>query len=239
MPFGGLLTTGIASTFGGLAGLFGGGKQQQTNTNGTIKNNGTSTFGQSTNPNLNPLQTALMNQFTKGASNLYNQSTNLTPYTSAGLENINNTSNLAAKNIASNLAARGLSWSPAAGTAETQNVLSRASQQNQFLNSIPLLQRQLQEGSLGDLMNAFKTIPVGQTSSGTTTQDNTQTQQGTNLVSGNPMAGLFSGAGAGMMAGMLPYLYNNMGGNNSSPSLSMMFDPNSSYLPGNDLSNLG
>lgn len=233
MPFSGLLTAGLGSVFGGLAGLFGGGKQQQTKTNGTISNSGTSGFNQSTSPNFNPLQEALMKQFTQGASNLYNQSTNLGGYTSSGLENINQTSNAAAKNIAANLANRGLTFSPAAGTALTQNVLSRAGQQSQFLNSIPLLQRQLQESSLGDLENAFKTIPVGQSSSGSTTQNNTQTQQGTNLVSGNPMAGLFSGLGAGTIAS-LPLLNNYLNGNANNtimPNGNFPLPPEDSYDP--------
>jgi len=243
MPFGGLLTAGLGSAFGGLAGLFGGGKQQQTQTNGTITNNQTGTFNQSgtqtTTPNLNPLQSALMKQFTQGASNLYNQSTNLQPYTSSGLENINATQNANSKAIAANLASRGLSWSPAAGSAQTQNILAGGQQKASFMNSIPLLQRQLQENSLGDLENAFKTMPIGQTatstSSGTTTQQGTQTQQGTNLVSGNPMAGLFSGLGAGTIAS-LPIINSAINGtgnglaatsNSLSNNIASQLDPNS------------
>jgi hypothetical protein len=62
-------------------------------------------------------------------------------------------------------------------------------------------------------MQAFQVIPTGQTQtgsqSGSTNQNSTQTQQGTNLVSGNPTAGLFSGLGAGTLAS-LPLLSQNM-----------------------------
>jgi hypothetical protein len=211
MPAGGLITAGIGSAIGGIAGLFGGGKQQKIQTSGTITNNQSGNFSSATNPNFSPLQNALIQQFTQGASNLYNQSTNLQPYEASGLEQINQGSNAASQAENANLAARGLSFSPAAATANNQNILSRTAQQSQFANSIPLLQRQMQQQSLQQLMGAFSAIPTGQTSSGQTTQNSTQTQNGTNLVSGNPMAGLFSGAGAGLMAGLTPYLYSQMG----------------------------
>lgn len=215
MPFGGLLTAGLGSAFGGLAGLFGGGKQQKIQTNGTITNNQTGNFNanSSTNPDFSPLQQALMKQFTGAAQSLYNQSTNLQPYESSGMEQINQGSNAAGQAIAANNASRGLSFSPAGTTATNQNTLNRVNQQTQLANSIPLLQRQLQQQSLGQLMQAFQVIPTGQTSSqsGSTTQNSTQTQQGTNLVSGNPTAGLFSGLGAGTLAS-LPLLSQNYGG---------------------------
>lgn len=222
MPFGGALTLGLGSAFGGLAGLFGGGKQQKTQTNGTITNNQQGNFSQNqqntSSPNLTPLQKALIQQFTSGASQLYNQSTNLQPYAASGLEQINSGSNAASQAMSANLAAHGQSFSPAAATAQNQNILSRTGQQAQFMNQIPLLQRQLQEQSLGQLQGAFSAIPTGVTqtgtSSGQTSQQGTQTQQGTNLVSGNPMGGLFSGLGAGIMYG-LPGLFGSMNGGSS------------------------
>jgi hypothetical protein len=243
MPFGGLLTAGLGSAFGGLAGLFGGGKQQKTQTSGTITNNQQGSFNtqNSTAPNFSNLQKALMQQFTGAASNLYNQSTNLQPYEASGMEQINQGANAASQAIAANNASRGLSFSPAASTAQNQNTLNRVNQQTQFANSIPLLQRQLQQQSLGQLMQAFQVIPTGQTGtqSGTTTQSGTQTQQGTNLVSGDPMAGLFSGLGAGTMAS-LPLLSQSFSGGPSASS-QPGWDPYaappptedpSTYLPG-------
>lgn len=206
----------IAPIIGGLAGLFGGGQQQKTQTNGTItsSNNqtqsqqGTNTGTSSTNPNLSPLQQQLASLFSQGAANLYNQSTNMSGYTQQGLEGINKTSNLNNQVLQNILTSRGLSYSPAAATAETQNQLSRTSQANSFLQQIPLLQRQLQTQSLGQLMQAFGVLPTGTTTNqsqtsnitGTSSGNQTQTQKGTNLVSGNPIAGAISGLGAGLFS---------------------------------------
>lgn len=209
----------VGSLIPGLAGLFGGGKQQKVQTSGTISNTGTGTFNQggtssstntgSTTPNLTPLQQALIKQFSGGASNLFSQSQNLNPYAASGLEQINAGGDVANKVLQNSLAARGLSYSPAAANATTQNTLNTVNQGSQFLNQLPLLQRQLQQQSLGQLMQAFQVQPVGTTTTGTqqgttqqsgsTTQNQTQTQNGTNLVSGNPMGGLFSGLGAGLL----------------------------------------
>jgi hypothetical protein len=218
----------VGSLIPGLAGLFGGGQQQKVQTSGTISNQGTGSFQQggttsstgastqtgTTTPNLSPLQQALVQQFSKGASDLYNQSTNLNPYAAAGLQNINAGGDIANKVLQNSLAARGLSYSPAAANATTQQQLSTIGQGSQFLNSLPLLQRQLQQQSLGQLMQAFQVQPIGSTTtgagtqtqqgttqqSGSETQNNVQTQQGTNLVSGNPAAGAISGFGAGLAA---------------------------------------
>lgn len=231
MPIIGSLVGGIGS---GIAGLFGGGKQQKTQTSGTITNNQQGSFNSSTNPNLTPLQKALIGQFTQGASNLYSQSTNLQPYEAQGMEQINQGSNAAQKAMSANLASRGLSFSPTGATAQNQATLARVGQQTQFANSIPLLQRQLQQQSLQQLMSAFQVIPTGQTSSGTTSQSGTQTQQGTNLVSGNPMAGLFSGLTSGGIAGYgLGNLYNSFSGPsaNSQPGWSNGTSPDFTDYP--------
>ena len=240
MPLIGGLVGGIGS---GLAGLFGGGKQQKVQTSGTITNNSSGSssgsFNSSTNPNLTPLQQSLITQFTQGASNLYNQSTNLQPYEASGMEQINQGSDAASKAMAANLASRGLTFSPAAGNAQTAATLARTGQQAQFANSIPLLGRQMQQQSLGQLMNAFQVIPTGTTSAGTTTQNSTQTQNGTNLVSGNPIAGALSGATSGGLTGFgLGGLYNYM---QSSPSASSQTGWTGSFAPpgGYDDSGLG
>ena len=226
MPLIGGLVGGIGS---GLAGLFGGGKQQKVQTSGTITNNSSGSFNSSTNPNLTPLQQSLITQFTQGASNLYNQSTNLQPYEASGMEQINQGSDAASKAMAANLASRGLTFSPAAGNAQTAATLARTGQQAQFANSIPLLGRQMQQQSLGQLMNAFQVIPTGTTSAGTTTQNSTQTQNGTNLVSGNPIAGALSGATSGGLTGFgLGNLYNYM---QSSPSASSQTGWTGSFAP--------
>ena len=155
------------------------------------------------------------------------------------MEQINQGSDAASKAMAANLASRGLTFSPAAGNAQTAATLARTGQQAQFANSIPLLGRQMQQQSLGQLMNAFQVIPTGTTSAGTTTQNSTQTQNGTNLVSGNPIAGALSGATSGGLTGFgLGNLYNYI---QSSPSASSQTGWTGSFAPpgGYDDSGLG
>jgi hypothetical protein len=202
----------IAPIIGGLAGLFGGGTQKKTVTNGTITNNTsntqqTSQSGTNTStPNLSPYQISLANLFTKGLADQYNNATNLTGYTQSGLEGINNQANLSNKVLSNMLASRGLSFSPAAASAQTQAQQSRLAQGSQFLSQIPLIQQQLKSQALGQAIQGFAALPTGVTqtanTTGTTTgtSTGTQTQNGTNLVSGNPTAGLISGLGSGLFA---------------------------------------
>ena len=223
----------IAPLIGGLAGLFGGGQQQKTQTSGTITNNTAGTFNQggtaATNYNLSPLQSQLMNAFGAQSQNLYNSATNLQPYAAQQLQQINGTSNVSNQILQNSLASRGLSYSPVAATATTQGNLARVSQQNQFMQNLPLLQRQLQTQALGGEESAFSAMPknVTQTTnqSGATTQSGTQTQQGTNLISGNQLGGLFGGLGAGLFApngdgsgSNLSSILGSLFGNNSSSS---------------------
>lgn len=192
----------------GLAGLFGGGSTKQTNTNSTTnqsqnQNQNYNNTNTST-PNLNPFQQQLAQMFTQGAENQYTNGTNMAPYTSQGLQQIQGQGNANSKTIANNLAARGLSYSPAAANATTQNTLNTGGQMNSFLQGVPLLQHQLQQGNLQQLMQAFSTQPTGVTTSGsgdaTGTSSGTSTMNGTSTQStpGGPLAGLFGGAGAGL-----------------------------------------
>lgn len=176
----------IGSAISGLAGLFGGQQQPTQKVSGTTSSTIT--------PNLSPIQISLMNMFTNGLQSRYQQGTDLSGYTAQGLRTINQQGNLqdqATKNI---LAARGQSFSPAATTADIQNSNSRLAQSSSFLNSIPLLQRQLQGEDLNNLISGFKALPTGQTTQGTLNQTSTQT------VPGGGIAGLLSGLGAGLFS---------------------------------------
>ena len=99
----------LGAVIPGLAGLFGGGKQQQVNTNQTTNTNQNQNYsGSSTStPNLNPFQQTLAAMFSGGAADMYNKSTNLAPYTSQGLQQIQGQNTANSKSIANNLAARG------------------------------------------------------------------------------------------------------------------------------------
>ena len=194
----------------GLTGLLSGGSTKQTNTNSTTnqsqnQNQNYNNTNTST-PNLNPFQQQLAQMFSQGAMNQYTNGTNMAPYTSQGLQQIQGQGNANSKTIANNLAARGLSYSPAAANSTTQNTLNTGGQMNSFLQGVPLLQHQLQQGNLQQLMQAFSTQPTGVTTSGsgdaTGTSTGTSTTNGTSTQStpGGALAGLFGGASAGLAA---------------------------------------
>ena len=197
---------------GGLAGLFGGGKQKTVNVNQTTNQSQTdSTTGNQTTanystPNLSPIQQSMLNGIYNTSTNLLNQPTNLTGYTQSGLENINQGGQAASQAMAANLASKGQTFSPAASTAQNANTLSRIAQGNQFLSTVPLLQTQLQQTALGQAMQGFQIQPTAVSSGGTTNTAGTSNMTGTSnttgtqTTSGNPLAGLTSGIGAALYA---------------------------------------
>lgn len=208
----------ILPAISGLAGLFGGGTQQKQATSQTTSGTQTQSgnTNSSTNPNLSPIQQQLANLFSSGATNLYNQGTDLTGYKQAGLQTINQNSDITNKAISNMLAARGQSFSPAAANPLISARINQGNQQTQFLQSLPLLQRSLQQQNLGGLLSAFSAMPVGQSSTGSTngTTTTSGTTTGNGAISGNPLAGLFGGAGAGLAA-TLPMLFGGGGNNNT------------------------
>lgn len=199
----------ILAGVSGLAGLFGGGKQQQQATKQTTTGTNTTSgsTSSSTNPNLSPIQQQLANLFSSGAMNQYNQGTDLTGYKQGGLQTINNNSDITNKALGNILASRGQSFSPAASNAQVSSRINQGNQQTQFLQSLPLLQRSLQQQNLSGLLGAFGALPTGNSSTGTTdqTQNINSTTTGNGSISGNPLAGLFGGVGAGLAA-TLPLL---------------------------------
>lgn len=198
----------------GLAGLFGGGQQQKTTTSSNQTGSQQQQYGSSgtTTPNLSPFQQQLAQMFTKGTMDQFQGGTNLAPYTAQGLQQIQGQGTAQGKTISNILASRGLSYSPAAATSQIQNTLNTGNQMNSFLQGVPLLQHQLQQGNLQQLMQAFGVQPTGVTtdqsgqSSGTSQQQGQQTQ----TTSGNPLAGLFGGVGSAVAA--MPNLFNSLGG---------------------------
>ncbi len=103
--------------------------------------------------------------------------------------------------IANNLiASRGLSYSPAATSAQIGNENERLRGSTDFLNTIPLLARQLKGQDISQLISGFSALPTATTAHtlGTTTQ------RGTSLVPGNPIASAASGFGAGLFAPQTP-----------------------------------
>ena len=230
----------VGGLLGGLGGLFGGGKQQQVTTNnnsttnqsqqGSYQNQGYTTG--STTPNLSPTQQSMLASIMAGTQNQLKNATNLTGYTQQGLENINQGSQAASQAMAANLAGRGLSFSPAASTAQNQNTLNRIGQGNIFLSQVPLLQTQLQQQALQQLMQGFQIQPTGSSTTGNTVSAGTSAMSGTSnttgtstqTTTGNPTAGAIAGTGAGLFGGlslngMFPSLYGGSGPAAGSPNL--------------------
>ena len=198
----------LGGLLGGLGGLFGGNATK--NVNSSQNNSGTSSsqtqnYG-TTSPNLSPLQSMLSNMFGGQAAALSQQDPNLTGYTAQGLQNINQSTNAASKNVSNQLASRGLSFSPYAATAMAQPQIAAAGQQSNFLSSIPLLQRSLQQQNIAGLESAFSALPTGTTSTsgGNTNQQQQSSMNGVNIQStpGGGVAGGISGLGGGLIAGL-------------------------------------
>ena len=209
----------------GLAGLFGGGTQQKQATSETSSGtqNTSGSTSASTTPELSAEQNMLANQFGEGLINQYNQGTNLQPYEASGLQNIQSSNAAAAKATNNQIAARGLSFSPAAATAETAQNINAGNQTSSFLNSLPLLQKQLTSQNLQQLIGGFSALPTAVSSNGTSnqTQTSNSTTTGNGAISGNPTAGLFSGVGAGLAA-TYPSLSSSLYGPNSAASNNLL-----------------
>ena len=188
----------------GLAGLFGGGTQQKQAT--SQQSSGTQTTAGSTSaattPELSAEQSQLSNQFGEALMNQYNQGTNIQPYEAQGLQNIQSGNAAAAKATSNQIAARGQSFSPAATTAQTAENINAGNQTSSFLNSLPLLQRQLTQQNIGQMISGFSALPTAVSSNGQSNQTQTSNSSttGNGAISGNPTAGLFSGVGAGLAA---------------------------------------
>lgn len=230
------LISGLAGGLGGLT--------QQTNHgsyNGTQTQSQSGTQTQSTSPNINPLQQMLAQLFSKGSANLYNQSTNLNPYTQQGLEQIGATGSNNANAMANAMASRGLSYSPAAATAMNMNRINTGNQQNQFMSQIPLLQRQLQGNALTQMMQAYQTQPYGVTGTGSSNMTGTTTSSGTQTgnISGNPWAGGIAGLGAGLAAPSSPGGPTNLANIFSNLGYGPSYNNNTNPSAGLDNNNLG
>jgi hypothetical protein len=190
----------------GLAGLFGSKKTSTTNSssNTTNENQSQNQFQNSNNINLNPLQQGLANNFSNAANTQLNNATNLTPYTESGLQGIQGQGQANETALNANLASRGLSSSPAAATALTQNTLNTGNQEQNFMSQIPLLQSQLENQAIQTGEGALTSQGIATSSNGTSggTTLSQGGQQGTSTTTGsvNPLAGLLGGLGAGLAA---------------------------------------
>lgn len=194
----------VAGGFAGGAGALG--SSGTTHTTGTTSSSGTGSGSSNffSNPLLSGPGADIAKAIRDSLLNQYNQGVNLQPYQQSGQQQIAGQGRNNASAIANAYASRGLSYSPAAGTAQTQNILNTGNQQNQFLSQIPLLQHQLNQGNIQQLIQGFTALPYG-TSGGTNQNqqfNQTQNQDTTQKTSTSPWAALLSGLGSGIAAGL-------------------------------------
>jgi hypothetical protein len=191
----------------GLAGLFGGRQQEQESFG---QREGQTDYGSSqtgytsgeTAPQYDPFTMAIRNyllqQFGK------QQQTDLSGYAGQGLSQINAAAGIREQALKNVLAARGLSNSAVAGSALGGIQSQRIGEGVNFLNQIPLMQRQFKIEDLNNFANFFKALPVGQRSYAQTGQQVTGTSHTNEFnkqkqtIPGNMMGGLFSGLGSGL-----------------------------------------
>jgi len=144
-----------------------------------------------------------------------NATTPLEGYEAGGIGNINNVYRLAQMRNQNNLTSRGLSTSPIAGAMDTNLEMGRAGEIAGFQNTLPLLQRQMQNEDYNQAMALFSARPIGQTVTSSGTYQGPQVSSGGNAISN--------------ASSMLAYLYASgaLGGGSNS---SNVFAPKSTNL---------
>lgn len=117
---------------------------------------------------------------------------------SSGIRDINRSGDLQSRALERMLAARGLSNSPAAAAIGARQEDERTGKLFDFIQSLPLLQRQLESEDAMNLVRAASSMPIGTHRTGTTTTEGTSTSTGTATQPGDVLGGLFSGLGQGI-----------------------------------------
>lgn len=203
----GFFIPALIAGVGALAGALGNRSSKSTSdvsSKTDTTNDSTQNVDLSNMPNYTPEMAAYRDQILNALRNRFISGTDLSGYTTSSLQNINAASDLRTKAMNNILAARGLSNSPVSANALGRIESGRIGEQLNFMNSIPLLQRQLQGEDLDQFSQFFSSLPVGTRQTGTTTLHSTGTQNTTgtqtNTQPGNVLGGLFSGLGAGLAA---------------------------------------
>lgn len=159
-----------------LGGLFGHKDKKQTQT-------------QTTSTQLSPQANSLNDLILGQIRNRLAGSADLSGYRAEGQKTINDTFGNVGTALSADLTARGLSDSPAAVAPLSRLAVGRAGSMAQFLNSLPLLQRQMQGDDLQFAQSQFALQP------------RTTTTTGVGTAQGQPLAGGF--ADLGQMLGYL------------------------------------
>ena len=134
-------------------------------------------------------------------NNLINQArrgTSIEDYKMAGLRNFGRQNEMRRNLLRQGLASRGLGASPAAAAIEARSEDTAQGGLFDFLNSLPLLQRQMVAEDSNNLLRGVASIPTGSRQFGSTTSTGTSTTKGTATTPGNQLGGLFSGLGQGL-----------------------------------------
>jgi hypothetical protein len=149
-------------------------------TTGTTNTTGTSVQG--TTPTLSPATQAFMDNLI-GKYNAQS-APSLTGFGAQQTNNINVAADAQKKAIDNIMAARGLSTSPAAGTAQTGLEQNRLNQITSMQQGLPLLQNQMNLQNLAGASAFFSAIPKGSITTGSTAQQGQTTQNTTGQQSG-------------------------------------------------------
>jgi hypothetical protein len=150
---------------------------------GQTESTGTST----TTPNLSPQAQQLLQQLTQSYSK-FARPVDLTGYQAGQIQDINRSSDLQSEAVNNIMAARGLSNSPAAGTALANVQGQRFGDITKLNQSLPMLGNQLNLQNLNAAGGFFSSIPYG-TTTGTSGSTSSQQNQSQDQTGGSSTSG--------------------------------------------------
>jgi len=180
-----------------LAGLLGNRKKtatQESTTSGTSTQN----VDLYNNPILSDEASSGYGAAINALLNRLNTGSDVSGYRASGLRELNRSGEMQKKLLSRTLAQRGLSYSPAGAAISSRMDDTQQGRILDFENSIPLLQRQLQQEDIMSLIQGASAMPVGNRQTGTTTVTNNSRTTGTATQPGDMLGGLFSGLGQGI-----------------------------------------
>lgn len=117
-------------------------------------------------PTFDPAFTGLRDQLLKIIGARLQTPINLDPYQSQGIQDINRNFDLLRQSQSNDLTARGLGTSPVAAAVDAARGVARTGAISRFNNSLPLLQRQLENENFG-LASGLLGLGIGRTATGT------------------------------------------------------------------------
>lgn len=194
----------------GLAGLFGN-RQPQTqttdsNTSGSTQaqTNQSGTSTSTSTPNLDPETMGFRNQLMQAYSQMLSKDPDLSGYRAEGLKSISDSTNKGVGNLNNFLASRGIGGTEGAAIGATNILNNGTNAANTFKASIPQLALDNMLKQLQSAGGFFSSIPVGQTTSGSSessgvSNQQQQQQQNSHTVGSkpDPLGGFITGAAAG------------------------------------------